>query len=201
MEASIHLRRVIQEMWAEINRLEKENHALRVKLTSISQTTSSSGRESEGEREEAVCGQSSGSLPGDRPMNSAPAVQEYQGNVMIVRRYAISPSVHSYAANDPWEAKNRLPNNGTSLACSSTRKQDSEEKRLAADACGSHSSSQRAFSDDNFVCSCSPLEKDLLPTLTVNYRPAKLQGKSSCEVVITLEGISNLVPALATLYQ
>lgn len=79
MEASIHLRRVIQEMRAEINRLEKENHALRVKLTSISQTTSSSGRESEGEREEAVCDQSSGSLPGDRPMNSAPAVQEYQG--------------------------------------------------------------------------------------------------------------------------
>ncbi|XP_063123878.1 putative coiled-coil domain-containing protein 195 [Rattus norvegicus] len=152
METSIHLRRVIQEMRAEINRLEKENHALRVKLTSISQTASSSGRKSEGEREEAVCDQSSGSLPGDRPMNSAPVVQEYQGNVMIVRRYAVSPSVHSYAANDPWEAKNRLPNNGTSLACSSTRKQDSEEKRLAADACGSHSSSQRASSDDNFVC-------------------------------------------------
>nr|XP_034377912.1 putative coiled-coil domain-containing protein 195 [Arvicanthis niloticus] len=153
MEASIQLVRVIQEMRAEINRLEDENHALRVKLTSISQPASSSGRESEDEREEAAArDQSPRTVPGDIPIDSAPAVQEHQGNVMIVRRYAISPPVHSYAVHDPWEARNRHPNDGTSLACSSTRKQDSEEKRLAADAYGSDSSSQRASSDDNFVC-------------------------------------------------
>ncbi|KAL6052576.1 hypothetical protein STEG23_025326 [Scotinomys teguina] len=139
-------------MQAEINRLEKENHALRVKLASSSQTTSGSERESEDEREEAVYGHSQGALPGDIPTESTPAVQE-QGNVMIVRRYSISPSAHSYAASDPWTARNRLPNiSGTSLAHSSTRNQDNEEKTLAADAYSSNSSSQRAPSDYNFVC-------------------------------------------------
>ncbi|XP_031224856.1 putative coiled-coil domain-containing protein 195 [Mastomys coucha] len=140
-------------MRAEINRLENENHALRVKLTSRSQTASSSGRESEDEREEvAACDQSPGTLPGDIPTDSAPAVQEHQGNVMIVRRYTISTSVHSYEANEPWEAGNRLPNDRTPLACSSPKRQASEEKRLAADAYGSNSSSQRVSFDDNCVC-------------------------------------------------
>ena len=80
MEASIQLVRVIQEMRAEINRLEFENHALRVKLASISQTASSSGRQSEDEREEAVaCDQSPGTFPGGIPIDSAPAVKEHQG--------------------------------------------------------------------------------------------------------------------------
>uniref|UniRef100_A0A8C6HDB4 Predicted gene 45261 n=1 Tax=Mus spicilegus TaxID=10103 RepID=A0A8C6HDB4_MUSSI len=153
MEASIQLVRVIQEMRAEINRLESENHALFERLTSVRQTASSSGRESEDEREEAAaCDQSLGTLSGDVPIESAPAVQEHQGNVMIVRRYTISPPVRSYAANNPWEARSRLPNDGIPLPRSSTKKQDSEEKRLAADAYGSNSSSQRASFDDNCVC-------------------------------------------------
>ncbi|XP_052606564.1 putative coiled-coil domain-containing protein 195 [Peromyscus californicus insignis] len=152
MEASIQLLQVIQEMRAEINRLQKENHALRVKLTSNSQTASGSERESEDEREEAVYGQSPGALPGGIPTGSTPAVQE-QGNVMIVRRYSISPSAHSYAASDPWKARNRLPNiTGASSAHPSTRNQDNEEKSLAADGYNSNSSSQRASSDHSFVC-------------------------------------------------
>ncbi|CAH6791841.1 putative coiled-coil domain-containing protein 195 [Phodopus roborovskii] len=152
METSIQLMQVIQEMRLEINRLEKENQALRVKLTSISQTASGTERESEDERKEAVYRQSPGALPGGTPTDSTPTMQE-QGNVMIVRRYSISPSVHSYATNDLWKPRNIIPNiTGTSLAHSSTRNQDSEEKILTTDANSSHSSSQNASSDHNFVC-------------------------------------------------
>ncbi|XP_035294739.1 putative coiled-coil domain-containing protein 195 [Cricetulus griseus] len=154
MEASIQLMQVIQEMRVEINRLEKENRALRMKLTSSSQMTASgSEKESEDEREEAEYGQSLGVLPGGIPTDATPAVQE-QGNVMIVRRYSISPSVYSYATKDPWKARNRLPNIiGTTLAHSSTRNQENEKKILATDAYSSQSSSQIASSDHNFVCS------------------------------------------------
>ncbi|XP_055472465.1 putative coiled-coil domain-containing protein 195 [Psammomys obesus] len=151
MDPSTRLMQIIKEMRVEINRLEKENHDLRVKLTSISQTATSSGRESGDETEEAACGQCPGTIHGGVPVDSTPAVQEQQGNVMIVRRYAISPSVHSYAANDPWKASNRLSNDGTALAWSSTRKQDNEEKMLAADAYSINSSSQKAPSDHSFV--------------------------------------------------
>uniref|UniRef100_A0A8C6RZ23 Predicted gene 45261 n=1 Tax=Nannospalax galili TaxID=1026970 RepID=A0A8C6RZ23_NANGA len=150
MEANIQLMRVIREMRAEINALEKENHTLRVKLTSISQTASGSGGESD-EREEAVRGQSPATLPDSFPTDSTPAVRELRGNAMIVRRYSISPSVHSYAANDPWKARNRLPCSRTSLA-SSIKKQDSEEKMLASDSRNSNSSSQRAPPEQAFVC-------------------------------------------------
>ncbi|CAO2625165.1 Putative coiled-coil domain-containing protein 195 [Lemmus lemmus] len=152
MEASIQLMQVIQEMRAEINRLEEENYALRVKLTSVNQTALGSEKESGDERGEAEYGQTQGALPHGVPTDSPSAVQE-QGNVMIVRRYSVSPAVHSCAANDPWKAQNRLPNIiGASMACSSTRNQDNREKMLAADAYSSSSSSQRASSDHNFVC-------------------------------------------------
>lgn len=54
MEANVQLMRVIQEMRAEINKLEKENQALRMKLTSSSQRTPGSGGHSGDEREEEV---------------------------------------------------------------------------------------------------------------------------------------------------
>ncbi|MEJ1272083.1 putative gene 45261 [Cricetulus griseus] len=77
MEASIQLMQVIQEMRVEINRLEKENRALHMKLTSSSQMTASgSEKESEDEREEAEYGQSLGVLPGGIPTDATPAVQE-----------------------------------------------------------------------------------------------------------------------------
>ncbi|XP_057617276.1 putative coiled-coil domain-containing protein 195 [Chionomys nivalis] len=152
MEASIQLMQVIQEMRAEINKLQEENHTLRVKLTSISQTASGSEKESGDEREEAEYGQTPGALPHGVPTDSPTALQE-QGNVMIVRRYSVSPVVHSCAVNDPWKAQNRLPNIiGASLARSSTRNQDNREKMLSVDAYSSSSSSQRASSDHSFVC-------------------------------------------------
>lgn len=90
MEASIQLMQVIQEMRAEINRLQKENHALRVKLTSNSQTASGSERESEDEREEAVYGQSPGALPGGIPTGSTPAVQEQGTGACVVLRATLT---------------------------------------------------------------------------------------------------------------
>ncbi|XP_058389460.1 putative coiled-coil domain-containing protein 195 [Diceros bicornis minor] len=169
MEANIQLMRVIQEMRAEINKLEKENQTLRMKLTSRSQRTPGSGGQSGDEREEEVTDLDDlGKVPGQSPSvlhgvstDSAPAVREQQGNVMIVRRYSISSPVHSFAANDPWKTGKRNPNSGIleaqgtvkSLACSSIKKQDNEGKMFAADSFTSNnSSSQRAFPEDAFGC-------------------------------------------------
>nr|XP_045003308.1 putative coiled-coil domain-containing protein 195 [Jaculus jaculus] len=150
MEANTQLMRIIQEMRAEINKLERENSALRVKLASVSQPAPGSGGQSDG-RKEAVRGSSPPALHGATSTDSTPAGQEHQDNVMIVRRYSTSSSVHSLAAKDPWEARNRDPGGGileapgavTSLACSSTKKQGNEEKMLAANSPRGNNSSQR----------------------------------------------------------
>jgi hypothetical protein len=78
METNIQLLRVIQEMQAEINKLEKENEALRMKLTSSSQRASGSGGES-GDEREALCGQAPAGLHASVPTDSTPAMQEHQG--------------------------------------------------------------------------------------------------------------------------
>ncbi|KAL2775199.1 putative coiled-coil domain-containing protein 195 [Daubentonia madagascariensis] len=162
MEApNIQLLGVIQEMRAEIHKLEKENHALRMKLTSSNQRASGSGGESGDEREEEAPGHSPATLPGAISTDSAaPAVQEHQGNIMIVRRYSVSSSVHSSAVNDPWKAGKRHPNSrildaqGTlkSLASSSIKKQDNEEEMFEADSVASNSPSQRASPERVFGC-------------------------------------------------
>lgn len=88
MEANVQLTRVIQEMRAEINKLEKENQALRMKLTSGSQRTPGSREQSGDEREgevtelctlEKAHGQSLATLHGSISTDSAPATQEHQG--------------------------------------------------------------------------------------------------------------------------
>lgn len=88
MEANAQLMRVIQEMRAEINKLEKENQALRMQLTSSHQRTAGPGgrsadnREGEvtdlGKRREAL-GLSLATPHGALPSDSTPAVQETQG--------------------------------------------------------------------------------------------------------------------------
>uniref|UniRef100_A0A8C9CBD1 Coiled-coil domain containing 195 n=1 Tax=Phocoena sinus TaxID=42100 RepID=A0A8C9CBD1_PHOSS len=160
MEANIQLMRVIQEMQAEINKLEKENQALRMKLTSSSQRTPGLGGKSGDEKEEEVPGQSPAAFHGGVSTGTAPAVREHQGNVMIVRRYSISSPTHLLAANDPWKAGKKHPNHGIleaqrtvkSLACSSIKKQDNEEKMFAPDSFTSNGSSQRAFPKHGFGC-------------------------------------------------
>uniref|UniRef100_A0A8C0CCT4 Coiled-coil domain containing 195 n=1 Tax=Balaenoptera musculus TaxID=9771 RepID=A0A8C0CCT4_BALMU len=160
MEANIQLMRVIQEMRAEISKLEKENQALRTKLTSSSQRTPGSGGKSGYEKEEEVPGQSPAALHGGVSTGTSPAVREHQGNVMIVRRYSISSPTHLLAANDPWKAGKKHPNCGIleaqktvkSLACSSIKKQDNEEKMFAPDSFTSNGSSQRGFPKHGIGC-------------------------------------------------
>uniref|UniRef100_A0A8C9QBJ3 Coiled-coil domain containing 195 n=1 Tax=Spermophilus dauricus TaxID=99837 RepID=A0A8C9QBJ3_SPEDA len=152
MESNTQLLRVIQELRAEISKLEKENQALRMKLASGSHRAAGSGGDSGDEGEEEVHGPSSAAPRGDTPTDATPTTQEHQGNVMIVRRYSISSSVHSFTANDPWKTRKRHPNGGMSLTCSSVTKQDNQDKILAADSFSNSSSSQRASPEHAFRC-------------------------------------------------
>ncbi|XP_075386323.1 coiled-coil domain-containing protein 195 [Tenrec ecaudatus] len=163
MEANSQLLGVIQEMQAEINKLEQENEALRMKLTSRAQGPLGLGEESAAEREEeatdvadpeAAQAPSLAAQAGRVSANSAKAPGEHQENVMIVRRYSISLCVHSLAAMDPWKADRRYQATGiladqdmaTSVTSSSGKHQDSEEKMFIED------SSQRVFPKHVFGC-------------------------------------------------
>ncbi|CAD7686849.1 unnamed protein product [Nyctereutes procyonoides] len=167
MEANIQFMRIIQEMRAEINKLEKENQVLRMKLTSSSQRTPGPSRESGDEREEEVTylgnlekasEKSPATLHGGASTGAAPAVHEHQDNVMIVRRYSISSPIHSFTAKDPRKGGERHPKSGIleaqrrvkSLACSSVKKQDNEEEMFVADSLTSTSSNQRASPEHVF---------------------------------------------------
>ncbi|XP_058157239.1 putative coiled-coil domain-containing protein 195 [Dasypus novemcinctus] len=169
MEANIQLTRVIQEMRAEVDRLEKENQALRVRLTARGQRASGWRGGAGDKREEEARdlgslekppGPSPSVLHRNVPTPSAPTEQEHQGNVMIVRRYFISSPVHSFAANDPWKPEKYHPNSGIpethrtvkSLAGSSEKKQDNEEKTFVADSFTNNKSSQRGFPEHDFGC-------------------------------------------------
>uniref|UniRef100_A0A8C2VB44 Coiled-coil domain containing 195 n=1 Tax=Chinchilla lanigera TaxID=34839 RepID=A0A8C2VB44_CHILA len=130
MEANIQLLRIIQEMRTEINKLEKENQALRIKLTPRSEKTSLSREESGDDKGEEACEQSLASPHGD---------------VMIVRR---TKAINKHPYNGVLEVQGTID----SLACSSTKKQDNEEMMLAADSCSSNGSSQRVSPEDGFGC-------------------------------------------------
>lgn len=80
---------------------------------------------------------------------------------MIVRRYFISsPSVDSFTTNDPWKAGKRNPTSkvlqvqGTvkPLACSSIKKEHSEENVFAEDSFMSNSSSQGSSPERGLGC-------------------------------------------------
>ncbi|XP_077008164.1 coiled-coil domain-containing protein 195 [Tamandua tetradactyla] len=156
-------------MWAEMDRLEKKNQVLQTSLTASSQRASGSGEESsDGRGKEAIDLDDLGKVPGQSPAvlqgcistMSAPAEREHQGNVMIVRRYSISPSVHSHAANDPWKLGKRHPNSGIlethrtvqSLAHSSNKKQANEEKIFVADSFTNNCSSEGTSPGHDFGC-------------------------------------------------
>ncbi|XP_073760221.1 putative coiled-coil domain-containing protein 195 [Callorhinus ursinus] len=167
MEANIQFIGIIQEMQAQINKLEKENQILRMKLTSSSQRALGPGGESGDEREEEVTDlgnlekaseKSPAILLGGVSIDATPAVHEHRGNVMIVRRYSISSPIHSFATNDPWETKERHPKSGIleaqgrvkSLACSSIKNQDNKKEMFAADSLTSTSCNQRASPEHVF---------------------------------------------------
>ncbi|XP_053453577.1 putative coiled-coil domain-containing protein 195 [Nycticebus coucang] len=159
MEAP-NIQLLIQDMRAEITKLQKENQALRTKLTSSSRSPSGSGGESGEEREEEAPEHSPATVPGAVSTDSAPgAARPHPGNTMIVRRYSISSSAHSSAVRDPWKVRKRHPNSRIleaqrtckSLACSSIKKQDNEEM-IAADSVVSNNASQRASPERGFGC-------------------------------------------------
>ncbi|XP_049624882.1 putative coiled-coil domain-containing protein 195 [Suncus etruscus] len=150
MAMTNQLMEVIQEMQAEINKLETENHALRMKLSASSKRLSGSEGDPESEKEEEATNYSKlENVPEQSPATQTDsvssdeviAVQEYPDNVMIVRRYCISSSTHSFAKNDPWETVKRYLKYGTlgsqgtvkSLVCSSIKKQEKEENMFVAD--------------------------------------------------------------------
>ncbi|XP_053522349.1 putative coiled-coil domain-containing protein 195 [Artibeus jamaicensis] len=162
MDAHVQLVRVVQEMQAKINTLEKENRALRMMLTSNNQRTPGSEGQSGDEREEEVTDSGNlGKVPGQPPAtphgcistDTASDVRENQGHVMIVRRYSASSPIHLLAANDPWKPGKRHLNSrnlearGTvqSLECSSIKKKDNEEKTLAEDSFTSKNCRYRAL--------------------------------------------------------
>ncbi|XP_055977318.1 putative coiled-coil domain-containing protein 195 [Sorex fumeus] len=151
MAMNIQLLGVIQKMQAEINRLETENHALRTKLIAGSERISDSEGDPEREREEEVANLGKlDKVPRRCPApqhdgvstHEASAVQEHPGNVMIVRRYSIPSPTHSLAKIDPWDNRKRYANDGIlevretvkSLECSSSTKEEKEEKMVAADS-------------------------------------------------------------------
>lgn len=88
MDANVQLVRVIQEMRAKIHTLEKENQALRMRLTSNNQRSPGSGGQSEDGREEEdtdlgtqrkVPRQPPATLHGGISTDTAPDVRENQG--------------------------------------------------------------------------------------------------------------------------
>ncbi|XP_048201684.1 putative coiled-coil domain-containing protein 195 [Perognathus longimembris pacificus] len=143
--------KIIQGMQTEINKLEKENQVLRMELMSSSWRASGSGRELRDEREEPVTGQSPEALRAGAAWASTPTVREHQGHVMIVRRYCVSPSTQSFAACDPWRARDRPPKSGIPdaqrilqyPAWSSIKKRDDEGKTLMAESFHDNSPHQR----------------------------------------------------------
>ncbi|XP_068960496.1 putative coiled-coil domain-containing protein 195 [Petaurus breviceps papuanus] len=170
MEGNTQLMRVIQEMRSEINKLERENKALRVELDFTSQRASGWENKLEGYREEGT--RKSNALveePVTAPIaihrtvsaDSALAMKEPKGNIMTVRRYTISSSVHSFAAHEHYKSGKRHPSSRIleaqgimkSPACSPVTKPVNEDgKGFAADCFTSNTSNKRTFQDHVFKC-------------------------------------------------
>ncbi|XP_027625684.1 putative coiled-coil domain-containing protein 195 [Tupaia chinensis] len=223
METNIQLMRVIQEMRAEMNKLEKENQALRMKLISRSPKVSGSGGETGDEREEKAHGQSPATPHGVVSIEAEPAMPAHQDNVMIVRRYSVSSSGHSLAVNDPWKAEKLHPHcriltaQGTvkSLACPSTKKQDNEGKMFTGESFVSNSSSQRIspehvsgyrleqlpkVSINSEIYFSSVAFQSQRTSSTVNHRAVNCR-RNLDEVATTLAKISNLISTQIALCQ
>ncbi|XP_060049395.1 putative coiled-coil domain-containing protein 195 [Erinaceus europaeus] len=169
METHFQLMGIIQQMQAEITKLEKENQALRKKVTTASQGAQGTEEESGDEKEEegaklGALGDASEQAPASHPYSvstgSAPAIQGHQDDVMIIRRYSASLPFHSSAAKDPWKVGKRSVNDDVlesweavrSPACSSINNQDNEKKVFAAETMTSNSSSKTVSPEHGLGC-------------------------------------------------
>ncbi|XP_051846466.1 putative coiled-coil domain-containing protein 195 [Antechinus flavipes] len=167
MEGNTQLMKVIQEMRSEINKLEKENKALRVELDFTSQKASAwEGNREKGEaRRTSTLGEELVTAPiaihRTVSADSALALKEPKGNIMTVRRYTISSSVHSFAAHEHCKSGKGHMSSGIleaqgmmkSPACSPVTKLANEDgKGFAAGCFTSNTSNKRTFQDHVFKC-------------------------------------------------
>ncbi|XP_048361391.1 putative coiled-coil domain-containing protein 195 [Sphaerodactylus townsendi] len=120
MEGTKQLMQVIQEMRSEIIKLERENRALRGELQFDGPrgAKQEKGAGGEARNEEAWSLTDSGeeaavALRRNVSAGSALMLQEQKGNMMTVRRYSISSSVHSLSSNKHHKADKRNPFKGT----------------------------------------------------------------------------------------
>ncbi|KAM9034331.1 putative coiled-coil domain-containing protein 195 [Sarcophilus harrisii] len=192
MEGNTQLMKVIQEMSSEINKLEKENKALRVELDFTSQKASAwEGNREEGEaRRTTSLGEELVTAPKaihrTVSADSALALKEPKGNIMTVRRYTISSSVHSFAAHEHYKSGKRHMSSGIlqaqgimkSPACSPvTKLANGDGKGFAADCFTSKTSNKRTFQDHVFKCRLIPLDPALDFLWTSKPAPS-LEGSS-----------------------
>ncbi|XP_074860706.1 coiled-coil domain-containing protein 195 [Carettochelys insculpta] len=106
-------------MRSEINKLERENRALRVELKFSGQKAANQETGARGNREARSLtdsGEETISSPVAFRRNvsasSALALQEQKGNSMIVRRYSSSSSMQSFSGHKHHKTEKRHPNNG-----------------------------------------------------------------------------------------
>ncbi|XP_073216026.1 putative coiled-coil domain-containing protein 195 [Lepidochelys kempii] len=173
MEGNTQLIQVIQEMHSEINKLERENRALRVELKFSGQraTNREEGARGQGGNGEARSLTDSGEERVTSPValrrnvsaSSALALQEQKGNSMIVRRYSISSSVQSFSGHKHHKAEKRHPSNrilevqgivkppaGSSVI---TNEEEKGSAKIPADCFSSNNSSKkRSFQEHVYKC-------------------------------------------------
>ncbi|XP_067394778.1 putative coiled-coil domain-containing protein 195 [Emydura macquarii macquarii] len=175
MERNTRLIQVIREMRSEINKLERENRALRVELKFSGQKAANQEEGARGEGGNRDTRRLTGS--GEETVNSpvalhrnvsagsALALQEQKGDRMIVRRYSSSSSVQSFSGNTHHKAEKRHPRNRTlevqgtvkPPAGSSVMQLANEEEKgcakIPADCFSSNNSSKRrAFQEHVYKC-------------------------------------------------
>ncbi|KAH1165463.1 hypothetical protein KIL84_023022 [Mauremys mutica] len=176
MEGNTQLMRVIREMRSEINKLERENRALRVELKFSGQRAANWEEGARGERGhgEARSLTDSGEERVTSPVglrrnvsaSSALALQEQKGNSMIVRRYSISSSVQSFSGHKHHKAEKRQPSNrilevqgivkppAGSSVMQLTNEEEKGSAKIPADCFSSNNSSKRrSFQEHVYKCS------------------------------------------------
>nr|XP_056706302.1 putative coiled-coil domain-containing protein 195 [Euleptes europaea] len=200
MEGTKQLMQVIQEMRSEIIKLERENRALRGELQfdGPRDAKQEEGRGGEAGKEEAWSLTDSGeeaTVPLRRNVSAGSAlmIQEQKGNMMTVRRYSISSSVHSLSGNKHHKNDKRNPFKGA-LEVKGIIKQpafppdmqltNKEEKGFAKipPDCLSSSTSNKRRSFQDHVYKCRGKVKAVSFLLPVDMSPySENQGPFTCQ--------------------
>ncbi|XP_053841849.1 putative coiled-coil domain-containing protein 195 [Vidua macroura] len=170
MEGNTHLLQVIRKMRSQINKLERENRALKGELRGCGQTAvpargDGSGAASRWELALGAAGPaaSPASLPGGAA--AAPAPREHADTAMTVRRYpTVSPAPAPSSTRSHWAGR-KPPSTGLlevpgsaqppapPAAAQLTREEEKGlEKSPASCLCYSHSSNTKLFQEHVYKC-------------------------------------------------